>query len=52
MDWFTQICNPEFALIDALITMFIDKLEDHEVCLKILKILRKLNEFLPQIVTR
>jgi hypothetical protein len=50
MGWFQQICQPEFSLIDGLVTMFIDKLDSPELSMKILKILRKLNEHLPDLV--
>ena len=50
MTWFENICNPEFSLIDGLIQMFIDQVEDPSITLKILKVLRKLNEHLPETV--
>jgi len=50
MGWFINICNPEFSLIDGLVTMFIDKVDQPLLCTKILKILRKLNEHLPDLV--
>jgi hypothetical protein len=50
MAWFRNVCNPEFSLIDGLITMFIDKTDNPELCKKILKVLKKLNEHVPDLV--
>lgn len=52
MKWLKQICQPQFGLIDSLITMFIDKIEEQTLTMKILKILRKLNELLPELVMK
>jgi hypothetical protein len=48
--WFQSICNPQFSLVDGLIQMFIDKAGNIELQTKILKVLKKLNEHLPEIV--
>lgn len=50
LKWFENICNPDFGLIDCLIQMFIDKVDESQMCLKILKVLRKLNEHIPELV--
>lgn len=48
--WFKSIANPQFSLIDGLIQMFIDKHENKELQTKILKVLKKLNEYIPDMV--
>lgn len=48
--WFQSISNPQFSLIDGLIQMFIDKPDDKVLQGKILKVLKKLNEHLPDTV--
>ena len=49
--WFKSIANPQFSLIDGLIQMFIDKTDQKELQTKILKVLKKLNEFIPELVS-
>ena len=48
--WFKSIANLQFLLIDGLIQMFIDKHENKELQTKILKVLKKLNEYIPDMV--
>ena len=43
-DWLEQICQPEFSLIDGLISLFIDNCSDPKMSHIILKVLKKLNE--------
>jgi len=50
MKWFKTICNPDFQLVDSLVTLFIDNLDKAELCRKILKVLKKFNEYLPELV--
>jgi len=50
MKWFQTICDPQFCLIDSLVVLFVDNLENADLARKILKVLRKLNEILPEIV--
>ena len=50
MNWFRQISDPQFALVDGLIQMFIDKVDNPQIEMKIMKVLRKLNEHLPDTV--
>lgn len=42
--WLSQICAPELALIDGLISLFIDNYKDPKMSHTILKVLKKLNE--------
>ena len=50
MEWLKNICKPEFGLVNSLITMFIDKMDDPVLTMKALKVLKKLNEHLPNLV--
>ena len=50
MNWFKTICDPNFQLIDGLVSMYIDNVTDAEMTRKIMKILRKLNYYLPDMV--
>ena len=50
MDWFKNICDPQFNLIGGLVATFIDNQADKEMSKKILKVLVKLNEQLPEVV--
>jgi hypothetical protein len=50
LKWLKSICDPKFKLIEGLITMFIDKMEDTNLAMKIMKTLRKLNEHYPELV--
>lgn len=49
-DWLESICNPEFSLIDGLISLFIDNCSDPKMSHIILKVLKKLNEGFPSSV--
>ena len=48
--WLENICQREFGLIDILVVNFIDNISDPELARKLLKILKKLNEHLPELV--
>ena len=50
MAWFQNICNPQFNLIGGLVSTFIDNTQDKDLSRKILKVLKKLNEHLPELV--
>jgi hypothetical protein len=50
MAWFTQICNPAFSMIDGLVVTFIDNIQQTDLTATILKILVKLNEYIPDLV--
>ncbi len=39
-DWLEQITDPEFQLVDSLITLFLDNMDDHKVTSNIFKVLR------------
>ena len=45
-----SICDPKFALVDALVHMFVDSKDNKPIQTKILKVLKKLNEHLPDMV--
>ena len=49
-EWLKSICNPQFSLIDALVQMFVDSKDNKAIQSKILKVLKKLNEHLPEMV--
>lgn len=50
MEWFKNICDPKFNLIGGLVATFIDNQADKDMSKKVLKILVKLNEKLPDVV--
>lgn len=50
MAWFSNICNPQFSMIDGLVVTFIDNIQQTELTSNILKILVKLNEYIPELV--
>lgn len=50
MGWFTNICNPQFSMIDGLVVTFIDNIQQTDLTAMILKILVKLNEYIPEMV--
>ena len=39
LEWVTQICDPEFGMVEGLVANFIDFIDDKEYAKKILKIL-------------
>ncbi len=49
MKWIKSICKPEFGLVNSMIHLFIDKMDDTEMVKKTLKILKKLNERVPEL---
>lgn len=51
MEWFKNICDPQFNLIGGLVATFIDNEGDKDMSKKILKVLVKLNEKLPEVVS-
>lgn len=39
LEWVTQVCDPEFGMVEGLVANFIDFIADREYAKKILKIL-------------
>ena len=50
MDWLKKACAPEKELIEALFENFMEVVEEAEQSTKLLMILKKLNELLPDVV--
>eukprot|EP00347_Sterkiella_histriomuscorum_P013463 403364617 len=48
--WLENICQKQFGLVDGLVANFIDNIEDSIFAKKLLKVLKKLNEHLPELV--
>ena len=52
MKWIKSICKPEFGLVNSLIYLFIDNMDQPDMVTKTLKILRKLNERVPDLTLK
>jgi hypothetical protein len=50
IDWLIKICDREFGLVESLVENFLDNTDMLEYATKILMILRKLYEYVPEIV--
>lgn len=48
--WVENICQKQFGLVDGLVANFIDNIDDPVFARKLLKVLKKLNEHLPDLV--
>lgn len=45
-----NICQKQFGLVDGLVANFVDNIDDPAFARKLLKVLKKLNEHLPDLV--
>lgn len=52
LEWMKTVTQKKFGLVDILVATFNDASlsNDHEKASRLLKVLKKLNEFLPEIV--
>lgn len=48
--WLEGICQPHFQMVDGLVGTFITNLDEPVYARKLLRVLKKMNEYLPQLV--
>jgi len=48
--WLMDICDPEFGLVESLIANFIQNVDQTKYATKILRLLRKLLEYVPEVI--
>jgi hypothetical protein len=50
LEWLENVCQPHFQMVDGLVGTFIVNIDEPVYAKKLLKVLKKLNEYLPTLV--
>jgi hypothetical protein len=50
LEWLEQVCQRQYQIIEGLVANFIVNIDEPEMAKRLLRVLKKLNEYLPELV--